>query len=248
MTGTADRAAATAIPAVSNNPGPQNLTTAFGDFMPSVLSQLFRRPQGTGWLVLCGGPSPEGLIQRALALVDHAGILLAVVPSARDLPGADIALEAWIDASGWEARSIDCQTPDALEDALTEAALVLLPDLADAETYIRGLGQTDAVDFLLAALDAGVVIVAEGAAAESLGQQIAAEDGQSGAPGLGWIPGAIIQTHFSEDAINPSILNRNDRFRIGLPAGVSIALGPEEEREIWGEGKPTITFREWWKA
>ena len=74
------------------------------------------------------------------------------------------------------------------------------PILPDAETYVRGIGQTDANDFLLAALDAGVVIVAEGAAAESLGQQIAAVDGQSGAPGLGWIPGAIIQTHFSEDA------------------------------------------------
>jgi hypothetical protein len=216
--------------------------------MPSVLSQLFRRPQGTGWLVLCGGPAPEGLILRALALVEHAGILLAVVPSARDLPGGDIALEPWMDSSGWEGRSVDCETSEILEDALTEAALVLLPDLANAGTYVRGLGQTDANDFLLAALDAGVVIVAEGAAAESLGQQIAAVDEQSGTPGLGWIPGAIIQTHFSEDASNPSILNRNDRFRIGLPVGVSIALGPEEEREIWGEGKPTITFREWWKA
>jgi hypothetical protein len=188
------------------------------------------------------------LIQRALALVEHAGILVAVVPSARDLPGADIALEGWMDDSGWEGRSVDCETSDTLEDALTEAALVLLPDLADAETYVRGFGQTDANEFLLAALDAGVVIVAEGAAAESLGEQIAAADGLSGAPGLCWIPGAVIQTHFSEETNNPSILNRNDRFRIGLPAGVSLALGPEEEREIWGEGKPTITFREWWKA
>ncbi len=216
--------------------------------MPSVLSQLFRRPPGTGWLVLSGGPAPGGLIQRTLALVEHAGILVAVVPSARELTGADIALEAWMDASGWEGRSVDCETSDVLEDALTEAALVLLPDLADAQNYIRGLGQTDANDFLLSALDAGVVIVAEGAAAESLGQQIAAVGGQSGAPGLGWIPRAIVQTHFSEDVNNPYVLSRNDRFRIGLPAGVAIALGPEEEREIWGEGKPTITFREWWKA
>jgi len=216
--------------------------------MPSVLSQLFRRPQGTGWLVLSGGPAPEDLIRRALALVEHAGILVAVVPSPRDLPGADIALEGWMDLSGWEGRSVESDSSDALEDALSEAALVLLPDLANAETFTRSLGQTDANEFLLAALDAGVVIVAEGAAAESLGEEIVAGDGQSGAPGLGWISGAIIQTHFSEEKQIASILNRNDRFRIGLPEGVSIALGPEVEREIWGEGKPTITFREWWKA
>ncbi|MGB7538785.1 MAG: hypothetical protein WBM17_09615 [Anaerolineales bacterium] len=216
--------------------------------MPSVLSQLLRRPQGTGWLILSGGPTPEELIRRALALVEHAGILAAVVPSPRDLPDAEVALEGWIDVSGWEGRSVDCDSSDAIEDVLSEASLVLLPDLADTETLTRSLGQTDANEFLLAALDAGVVIVAEGAAAESLGEQITAGGGQSGAPGLGWIPGAIIQTHFSEEKTIAPILNRNDRFRIGLPEGVSIALGPELEREIWGEGKPTITFREWWKA
>ncbi|MBN2084964.1 MAG: hypothetical protein JW748_07030 [Anaerolineales bacterium] len=191
---------------------------------------------------------PEELILRALALVNQAGILAAVVPSARELPGADTALEDWMDASGWEARSLDSDSPDALEDALTEAALVLLPDLADAGTYARCIGQTDANEFILAALDAGVVIVAEGAAADALGEQLTAGDGQPGTPGLGWIPGAIIQTHFTEGQNIPLILNRNDRFRIGLPEGVSIALGPKEEREIWGMGKPTITFREWWKA
>jgi hypothetical protein len=215
--------------------------------MPSVLSQLLRRPKGTGWLILSGGLTPEELIRRALALVDHAGILTAVVPSPRDLSGAETALEGWIDVSGWEGRCIDCDSSYALEDALSEASLVLLPDLADAETFTRSLGQTDANEFLLAALDAGVVIVAEGAAAESLGEQIVAGDGQSGAPGLGWIPGAIIQTHFSEEKSITPILNRNDRFRIGFPEGVSMALGPELEREIWGEGKPTVTFREWWK-
>jgi hypothetical protein len=216
--------------------------------MASVLSQLFRRPQGTGWLILSGGRMPEELILRALALVDQAGILTAVVPSARDLPGAETALEGWIDASGWEARSVDCDSPDALQDALTEAALVLLPDLAAAETYARAIGQTDANEYILAALDAGVVIAAEGAAAESLGEQLVVNGGQSGVPGLSWIPGAIIQTHFTEEQNIPAVLNRNDRFRIGLPEGVSIALGPQEEREIWGVGKPTVTFREWWKA
>ncbi len=216
--------------------------------MPSVLSQLFRRPPGSGWLILSGGRTREELIQRVLALVEHAGILAAVVPSPRDLPRAEIALDEWMDASGWEGRRVDCESSDALEDALSEAALVLLPDLADAETYTGSIGQTDANEFLLAALDAGVVIVAEGAAAESLGEQFVVGGGQSGAPGLRWIPGAVIQTHFSEGKLIPVSLNRKDLFRLGVPDGMAIALGPGAEREIWGEGKPTITFKEWWKA
>jgi len=217
--------------------------------MPSVLSQLFRRPPGSGWLVLSGNSLPENHIQRALALVDHAGSIVAVVPDSEDLPAAENALLVWLDLSGWNGRSVDCGSPDVLEDALCEAAIVLLPDLADADTYSRALGQTDAGEFLLAALDAGAVLIAEGPAAEAMGEQIEApSDNRTGSPALRWIPGAIVQTHFSADQPPPISLKRKEFFRIGLPEGVSIALGPGEEREIWGEGKPTITFREWWKS
>jgi hypothetical protein len=190
---------------------------------------------------------PEDLILRALALVDHAGILAAVVPSPRYLSEAETALQAWADLSGWEGRPVDCESSDALEDALTEAALVLLPDLADPEAYSLALGQTDACEFLLAALNAGVVIIAEGPAAEALGEQIESGAGKGDSQALRWLPGAIVQTHFSEGFPQPVSLKRKDRFRIGLPEGVAIAMGPDGEREIWGGGKPTITFGEWWK-
>lgn len=221
--------------------------------MPSVLSKLFRRPPGSGWLVLSGGSIPEDLIQRALALVDKAGSVVAVVPAPEHLPDAENALQAWTDISGWSGRVVDCETSDVLEDALSEAALVILPDLADPETYSRALGQTDACEFLLAALDAGVVIVADGPAAEAMGDQLFAAGDDStassvGRPALRWLPGAVIQTHFSENQAPPITFKRKELFRIGLPEGVAIAMGPEEEREIWGSGKPTITFREWWKT
>jgi hypothetical protein len=135
-----------------------------------------------------------------------------------------------------------------LEDALAETALALLPDLADPDTYAKALGETDANEFLLTALDAGVLIAAEGFAAEALGEQILVGGGRESAPGLRWIPGAVVQSHFTQTPTMPEILKRRDRFRIGLPAGTAIALGPGEECEIWGEEKPTITFREWWKT
>jgi hypothetical protein len=196
---------------------------------------------------------PEGLIQRALALVIHAGTIAAVVPSPVELSEAETALQTWTDISGWEGRSVDCESSDILEDVLSEAALVVLPDLAAPAKYSEALGQTDACEFLLAALDAGVVIVAEGSAAEALGVEIeegrnASGVGYTGSPALKWVPGAVVQTHFRDGQAPPASLKRKDRFRIGLPEGIAIALGPAEEREIWGDGKPTITFPEWWKA
>jgi hypothetical protein len=215
--------------------------------MPSVLSQLLRRPPGSGWLILSGGPLPEEQIQRALALVDHAGCIAAMVPSPGFLPAGDDALQAWVDASGWNAGTVDCESSDAAEEAASEAALVLLPDLPDLQAYCRALGQTDACEFLLAALDGGAVIVAEGSAAQVLGELWELPSGLSECPGLKWIPGAVVHAHYSADQAPPVSFKRKDLFRIGLPDGVSIAMGPGGEREIWGDRKPTITFREWWK-
>jgi hypothetical protein len=214
--------------------------------MPTVLSQLFRRPSGAGWLILSGGPASDDLIRRILALVEHGGGITAVVPRPVDSEAGEAVLEDWTDISGWDGRVVDCGSPDLLEDALSEASIALLPDLASAEVYAGMLGSTDAGEYLLAALDAGVIVCAEGTAAESLGEGIRDADGAE-RPGLHWIPGALVQTRFTVEMPPPESIKRGDRFRIGLPADTAIALGPEGEREIWGGSQPTITFKEWWK-
>jgi hypothetical protein len=229
--------------------------------MPSVLSQLLRRPSGSGWLILSGGPPTDDHIHRTLALIDHAGNAVAVVPTPVFLAPAEEALEPWLVISGWNGRAIDCGSPEIVEEAVAEAALILLPDLATPEILVEVFGQIDANQFLLAALDDGAVIVAAGPAAEAMGELLPGSspnripgsvrenmDDRFGSSALGWIPGAIIQSHFSENTPTPDSFKRKDMFRIGLPEGVSIALGPGDEREIWGDQQPTITFRDWWNA
>jgi hypothetical protein len=216
--------------------------------MPSVLSDLLRRPAGKGWLVLTGGPVPEDLIHRALALVGQAGDLAAIVPAASDLRQAESKLRGWTDASGWSSRLADCESPAVLVDVLSEAALVLLPDLSGPEAYLRALGATDAGEYILAALDAGVVVVAEGQAAEAMGAYIRPAATGSVIPALGWLPGVVLQAHFTAQSPFPFAGKRKDLFRIGLPEGVAIAMGPDGEREMWGKSQPTITFRDWWKT
>jgi hypothetical protein len=229
--------------------------------MPSVLSQLFRRPPGSGWLILSGGSPTDDHVQRALAVVEHAGTAIAVVPTVDFLGMAEEALDPWIALTGWNGRAVDCGSPDIVEEEVSEATLILLPDGAAANLYVEALGQTDAGEFLLSALDGGAVIVAAGSAAEAMGELIAEPDAdrlpdlrggdgdhRAGSPALGWVPGAIIQSHFSAGMPIPASLKRKELFRLGLPDGVSLALGPGDEREIWGEDKPVITFRGWWNA
>ncbi|MGD0174739.1 MAG: hypothetical protein ABSC61_10015 [Anaerolineales bacterium] len=229
--------------------------------MPSVLSQLFRRPPGTGWLILSGGLPTDDHVQRALALVEHAGTAIAVVPTADFLGMAEEALDPWIALTGWSGGAVDCGSPDIVEEEVSEATLILLPDGAAANLYVEALGQTDAGEFLLSALDGGAVIVAAGSAAEAMGELIAEPDAdrlpdlpggddghRAGSPALGWVPAAIIQSHFSAGIPIPASLKRKEFFRLGLPDGVSLALGPGDEREIWGEEKPVITFRGWWNT
>jgi hypothetical protein len=229
--------------------------------MPTVLSQLLRRPPGTGWLVLSGGTPIDEHVERALALVEHAGTAVAVVPNAEFLTLAEEALDPWIAFTGWSGKAVDCSAPDAVEEEVSLATVILLPDCAEAQQYVEALSQTDAGDFLLEALDGGAVIVAAGPAAEAMGELIADPDAElipdsaggnggnrSGRSALGWIPSAIIQSHFVPGTPVPATLKRKDLFRIGIPEGTSIALGPEDEREIWGEEKPVITFRGWWNS
>jgi hypothetical protein len=229
--------------------------------MASVLSQLLRRPPGFGWLILSGSPPTDDHIHKTLALIEHAGNAVAVVPAPGFLPPAEEALEPWLVISGWNGKVVDCGFPEIMEEAVSEAALILLPDLATPDMFVEAFGQIDASQFLLAALDDGVVIVAAGPAAEAMGEVLAGSSSNNipgserenigdrfGRSALGWIPGAIIQSHFSENTPPPGSFKRKDMFRIGLPEGVSIALGPGDEREIWGEKKPTITFRDWWNA
>jgi hypothetical protein len=193
--------------------------------------------------------------------VEHAGTAIAVVPTADFLGMAEEALDPWIALTGWSGRAVDCGSLDIVEEEVSEATLILLPDGAAANLYVEALGQTDAGEFLLSAVDGGTVIVAAGSAAEAMGELIAEPDAdrlpdllggdsnhRTGSPALGWIPGAIIQSHFSAGIPIPASLKRKELFRLGLPDGVSLALGPGDEREIWGEEKPVITFRGWWNA
>lgn len=192
---------------------------------------------------------PDAQIQRVLALAIRAGSILVLTLKHDEVGLVEEILSSWLDQSGWPGRAVGLDADGLLEEEIAEASIILLPDVGDPIAWREGLSQTDAVEFLLSALDDGAIILAEGPAAETFGE--AMETVLSSASGgfdsgLGWLPKAVIQGHFSHLRKSTILLKRSNLFRIGLPEGTALALGPQEEREVWGVNPPIITFGSEW--
>jgi len=218
--------------------------------MASPLANIIRRPPGTGWLILTGATAPEAQILRAQALVQRAGIILGLTPQARDRSAADLILEEWLLLSGWQGRMREFgleggTPPDVLVEDIEEASLILLPDSGDPAAFVQAIAATDLQEPILQAMDDGTVVVACGSMADALGEVLIHTNGLA-LPGLGWIPAAVIQTHFQSQTPCAILTKRPGLFRLGIPDDAALALGPEGERELWGEQKPTLTFGIGW--
>jgi hypothetical protein len=218
-------------------------------WMSSALSKILQRPSGEGWIILAGGPLPENHILRVLALINRAGSAIALVPKSNNLSDAEEMLSPWLDRLGWPGKAVSCEADADVEEYVSEASLILLPDLSSPEEYGDAFSRTDAGEFILGALDEGALVLAEGFAAELFGEVVdylSSSGEQYFGPGLGWISGAVIQSHFTEVRNAAILLKRKTFFRIGIPSNTTLALGPDDLREVWGDIQPTITFGSEW--
>jgi hypothetical protein len=217
--------------------------------MRSILAKILNRPPGSGWLVISGGSLPDAQMLRVLELTDRAGTIIALAPRSEALAQTEEWLSTWLDLSGRPGNPVDCETGTRLEEEIAEASLILIPDLFPPQVVAQGIGQSDAVEYLLGAIDEGALILAEGAAAEALGEVVEGRDASGETDltsGLNWIPSTLIQAHFTPSRSPDLLLKRPQLVRVGLPDGTAMALGPEGDREIWGETPPILTFGSRW--
>jgi len=203
---------------------------------------FFMRPQGRGWLILCGGPADDAIAARAAALVQQAGQLVVLAPSTKAREVAEARLAECSAVCGLPGETVILGSPRG-EEFLGEAAMIILPDTVSAGELAKTFEESGFGEGLLLALEDGAVVLAEGRSSEALGEVIEAED--LGA-GCGWLRRAVVQSHYEAGMACLAILKRPTLYRLGLGEHAALALGPQGQVEVWGEPAPTLTLGAEW--
>ena len=184
---------------------------------------------------------------RVLGVMDVAGPVVLVVLSPGEVEQGASELAVFTDPSGLPGSVVVLDPPGggnpSLLEVLGEAALIVIADCGPDESLRQALEESGASDVLLEALRSGSVIIAEGAAAEVLGQSTG---GEEPAPGLGWLPGAVVRTHYLPDRPCPALPQRSHLYRLGLGEGAALALGPGGSVEVWGQPSPVVALGTGW--
>jgi hypothetical protein len=203
---------------------------------------FFMRPQGGGWLILCGGSADDAIAARAAALVQQAGQLVVLAPSARAREAAEARLAECSAVCGLPGEIELLDSPRG-EECLSEATMIVIPDTGSAAELAKMFEESGFGESLLLALEDGALVLAEGRSSEALGEVIEAEELS---PGCGWLRRALIQSHHEAGMACLALRKRPTLYRLGLGEHAALALGPQGQVEVWGEPAPTVTLGAAW--
>jgi cyanophycinase-like exopeptidase len=195
---------------------------------------------GRGWLILTGGGELEDVadIHRAAieAMSDESPAVF--VPTASKLPdegrGRGQIVTEQIQELGGPTGYVapifsrtDAGDPKNVR-RVTQAGLVYLGG-GQAHKLIETLNGTPTLDALAAVYEAGAVVIAEGEAACALGAWGLCAEGNTIA-GWSWLPDVLICPSFDGSAVlREAIKAKPECLGLGIPQGVALALGPENQ-------------------
>jgi cyanophycinase-like exopeptidase len=209
---------------------------------------------GRGWIILAGGGELEDVanIHRAAieAMSDESPV--AFVPTANTTPaegrGRGQIVTEQIEELGGPVGYVapifsrtDASDPKNVR-RVTQAGLVYLGG-GSAQRLVETLNGTPALDALAAAFEAGAVIIAEGEAACALGAWGLCASGDV-TPGWGWLPDALICSAFDDSravALRDAIKSKPECLGLGIPRGVALALGPENQVQTLSASGQQVT-------
>ena len=207
--------------------------------------RTIQRVGGAGWLALLGGGE---FSFGETAEVDDAWLAHTPPGTVGFLPAASGSMEYsghfadyLKESFGREVAALpiyrvrDARRGKNLQRIEETAAVYLgggVPDhLLDA---VHG---TPCAEALMKKLEAGGTLVAMAAAAQCAGQVARSMFGGGAIPGLGWLPGGVVEPNFDpgHDRRLRKLLEAPDvRWGLGIPAGSAVLLGPQGESEIIG--------------
>lgn len=202
------------------------------------------RIPGDGWIALLGGGEfsfgeTEGADRAWLAKTPPG--LIGFVPAASGSTDYGGHFSTYFEeAFGRETATIPIYRPrDARRgknrDRIAATSAVYL-GAGVADRLLEALSETPCAAALADKLRTGDTLVAIVAAAQSAGQVARSLRGAP-LPGLGWLPGGVVEPNFDpgHDRRSRQLLEHPEvRWGLGLPAGSAVLLGPAGEAEIIG--------------
>lgn len=202
-----------------------------------------RWPDGRGWIALAG-TSDDSVRAHVLSLTAADGGAAYVA-----LKGAAYSEQLMLDLDDLGAPAgylvnLHTERAGTVYQQLAEASLVVIGDLADAETLGAALsGAAEAG--MRAALKNGAAVLAEGAGAAVLGAWATTADGEL-IPALGWLENALVLpgvlTVEQLPAVRQALAVGRIALAVGVAPGSALALGPDDEVETWGGGQVAVAF------
>ncbi len=215
-------------------------------------SALFRRFAHEGWLVLSGGvPSfggaARGLADHLLTWTDLSRPLLLLGPEAEpEETVIDLAEDL---AALFEQEPVSGALADIAPEDLRAAGLIVLAP-APAAHWVRvwrGFSAPDPSYWL----DEGSLLFALGGAAAALATWGVTEVEPLPVAGLGWLEDTLLaagEVDLGSAAQVREVLEQHPQaFALVLLPEAILALGPENEVEVWSEVKPRIIFGRAWR-
>ncbi len=107
-----------------------------------------------------------------------------------------------------------------------------------ADEFLATLADSPAAEALLQQLTQGGTVVAQAAAAQALGQVVRGLRRNQVLPGLGFLPGGVVETNF-DPAHDRRLRQLRDQpgvsWGVGITAGSSWSLGPDGQTVVVGE-------------
>jgi len=213
--------------------------------MPQM--NIFRWRPGRGWLVLSGGGAMDTddnqEIDAQMLGVTHSLGPIAYIWAASDLETADQHLDLLGELGARTGFLVDILSEDdeTLVTQLSEAGVIIVGDGPQQERLRDALIDAAALQAIGDAFTRGATVYAVGRSAALLGAQTV-ENGRL-IPGLKWITSALVMPGYSAEgsqALRDWLIQMPDGFGLGLGPGAALALGPQNEVEVWGNRAVTI--------
>jgi hypothetical protein len=218
-----------------------------------LLSQVFRRTNQRGWLII-SGPTPaidDRGVERLLEVLDLSRPMLIL----RSGESLTLEIEGWLEDLG-ALLEVDQRLlePQAAKD------LALLAELQEAGLIIAaGVEQGSQQDLFLRrvapALDqhswrSEQILYFVGTPGKIIGEWMITPELDRVVDGMGWLPGGmILQEDIDLAELEPVqgiLLNQSRSYALNLLGGATIALGPTGEIDLWGSPSPAILLGQGW--